>query len=83
MQNKLAAVSALQEFLTRGNLPLGKSEDADGDDIPAAELLEDRVTQATQLLQEVQARWNYVLNNLDQPLQAARAHLVENLDSKN
>lgn len=77
MQNKLAAVSALQEFLTRGNLPLGKSEDADGDDIPAAELLEDRVTQAAQLLQEVQARWNYVLDHLDQPLQAARARLAE------
>ena len=77
MQNKLAAVSALQEFLTRGNLPLGKSEDADGDDIPAAELLEDRVTQAAQLLQEVQTRWNYVLDNLDQQLQAARARLVE------
>ena len=45
IQNKLACLAALKEFVTRGNLPLGKSEDAEGDDIPAAELLQDRVLQ--------------------------------------
>ncbi|MBC3880998.1 FAD/FMN-binding oxidoreductase [Undibacterium sp. LX40W] len=76
IQNKLACAKALQDFVVRGNLPLGKSEDADGDDIPAAELLEDRVAQATQLLNEVTARWTYILEHLDQPLSEARAELV-------
>lgn len=76
IQNKLACAKALQDFVVRGNLPLGKSEDADGDDIPAAELLEDRVAQATQLLNEVTARWTYILEHLDQPLSEARPELV-------
>ena len=76
IQNKLACAKALQDFVVRGNLPLGKSEDADGDDIPAAELLEDRVAQATQLLNEVTARWTYILEHLDQPLSEARTELV-------
>ncbi len=75
IQNKLACVAALKEFVLRGNLPLGKSEDADGDDIPAAELLEDRVSQADQLLSEIQARWTYLLTQLDQPLRDARVEL--------
>ena len=37
-------VDALEEFFMSGNLPLGKSDDAG--EIPAAELLEDRVQQA-------------------------------------
>ncbi|MFZ6800798.1 DUF3683 domain-containing protein [Undibacterium sp. Di24W] len=75
IQNKLACVAALKEFVLRGNLPLGKSEDADGDDIPAAELLEDRVSQANQMLSEVQTRWTYLLTQLDQPLRDARVEL--------
>eukprot|EP01030_Chromulinospumella_sphaerica_P011551 gene11551-11343_t len=72
IQNKLACIAALKEFVLRGNLPLGKSEDADGDDIPAAELLEDRVSQADQLLSDIEARWTYLLTQLDQPLREAR-----------
>jgi FAD/FMN-containing dehydrogenase/Fe-S oxidoreductase len=75
IQNKLACIAALKEFVLRGNLPLGKSEDADGDDIPAAELLEDRVSQADQLLSEIQTRWTYLLTQLDQPLRDARVEL--------
>ncbi|MFA9275910.1 MAG: DUF3683 domain-containing protein [Candidatus Aquirickettsiella gammari] len=75
IQNKLACVAALKDFVLRGNLPLGKSEDADGDDIPAAELLEDRVSQADQLLSDIQARWTYLLTKLDQPLRDARVEL--------
>ncbi|MFZ6818030.1 DUF3683 domain-containing protein [Undibacterium sp. Ji22W] len=75
IQNKLACIAALKEFVLRGNLPLGKSEDVDGDDIPAAELLEDRVSQADQLLSEIQARWTYLLTQLDQPLRDARVEL--------
>ncbi|MBI3711502.1 MAG: DUF3683 domain-containing protein [Burkholderiales bacterium] len=75
IQNKLDCIAALKQFVARGNLPLGKSEDAEGDDIPAAELLEDRVAQAHQLLDDIAARWTYLLTHLDQPLSEARAEL--------
>ncbi|MCX7218285.1 MAG: FAD-binding oxidoreductase, partial [Burkholderiales bacterium] len=54
----------------------GKSEDVDGDDIPAAELLEDRVNQADILLQASEARWTYLLNNLDKPLIDAKSEML-------
>jgi len=76
IQNKLALVAALQDFFAKGNLPLGKSEDVDGDDIPATELLEDRVHQTEALLDATHARWTYVLNNLDKPLIDAKAELI-------
>ena len=38
--------------------------------------MEDRVAQATQLLNEVTARWTYILEHLDQPLSEARTELV-------
>ena len=75
IQNKLKLLDELAVFFARGNLPLGKSEDADGDDIPAAELLEDRVNQAEQLVAETRARWEYVLAHLDTRLADARADL--------
>jgi len=51
IKNKLQLVAGLREFFAAGHLPLGKSEDADANDIPAEELLGDRVTQAEQLLE--------------------------------
>ncbi len=75
IQNKLALVEEMKAFFAKGHLPLGKSEDADGDDIPAAELLEDRVNQADSLLKATEARWTYLLNNLDKPLASAKAEL--------
>ncbi|MBI1770844.1 MAG: DUF3683 domain-containing protein, partial [Burkholderiales bacterium] len=77
IQNKLALLDALKGFFAKRNLPLGKSEDAAGDDIPASELLEDRVNEANALLQAAEARWTYLLNNLDKPLSAAKAELLE------
>ncbi|MBC3884129.1 DUF3683 domain-containing protein [Undibacterium griseum] len=65
IQNKLALLDQLIGFFASGNLPLGKSEDADGDDIPAAELLEDRVNQTETLLQQTRARWTYLQTHLD------------------
>ena len=53
LRNKLELVQALEAFFARGNLPLGKSDDAG--EIPSAELLEDRVQQALALLGEVRA----------------------------
>ncbi|WP_061538836.1 DUF3683 domain-containing protein [Collimonas fungivorans] len=76
VKNKLQLVDELRDFLLKGNLPLGKGDDADGDDIPATEILEDRVHQAEQLLVEVQARWTYLLANLDKPLKDAKDELA-------
>jgi FAD/FMN-containing dehydrogenase len=44
LRNKLALCDALSEFFARSDLPLGKSDDANG--ISSAELLGDRVAQA-------------------------------------
>ena len=68
LKNKLALVEVLRQYFFNGNLPLGKNEDGDGDDIPAAEIFEDRIAQAQTLLSQVQARWQMLLAQLDQPL---------------
>lgn len=68
MQNKLALIDALRGYFASGNLPLGKNEEADSDDIPPAEIFEDRVVEAQTLLDAVQMRWYAVLQQLDQPL---------------
>src|SRR5471032_1395464 len=68
IKNKLQLAADLNAFFAKGNLPLGKSDDAEGEDIPAAEMLEDRVHQAESLLAQAHARWTYLLSNLDQPL---------------
>ncbi|HZT56055.1 MAG TPA: FAD-binding oxidoreductase, partial [Burkholderiaceae bacterium] len=54
---------ALEAFFLRGNLPLGKTDDAN--DIPSAELLEDRVAQALALVREVRALWAGWLTSVD------------------
>jgi FAD/FMN-containing dehydrogenase/Fe-S oxidoreductase len=63
LRNKLALVGALEAFFERGNLPLGKSDDAG--EIASAELLEDRVQQALMLLREVRELWQHWLHHLD------------------
>jgi FAD/FMN-containing dehydrogenase/Fe-S oxidoreductase len=55
LRNKLALCDALIEFFGTGNLPLSKGGDAN--DIPAAELLEDRVAQALALIADMRAQW--------------------------
>jgi FAD/FMN-containing dehydrogenase/Fe-S oxidoreductase len=70
LRNKLALVDRLQALFASGALPLGKSDDAN--EIPSAELLEDRVQQAQALLTEVQALWQGWLDGLDaMPVDAA------------
>jgi FAD/FMN-containing dehydrogenase/Fe-S oxidoreductase len=56
LANKIRLCDELEAFFLKGNLPLGKSDDAN--DIPSAELLEDRVGQALALLAEVRTRWS-------------------------
>ncbi len=63
LRNKIELVDALDGFFAQGNLPLGKADDAA--DIPSAELLEDRVQQARQLLGEVRELWQVWLAHLD------------------
>ncbi|MCW5654625.1 FAD/FMN-binding oxidoreductase [Hydrogenophaga sp.] len=63
LRNKLKLCEALEGFFTRGNLPLGRSDDAS--DIPSAELLEDRVQQALALVRSVRAQWANWLGDVD------------------
>jgi len=63
LRNKLKLCEALEAFFTRGQLPLGKTDDAN--DIPSAELLEDRVQQALALVREVRSRWAGWLRDVD------------------
>lgn len=63
LRNKIRLTHELEAFLSRGNLPLGKSDDAH--EIPAAELLEGRVQQAVALVREVRGRWQSWLGDAD------------------
>ncbi|HYW56914.1 MAG TPA: FAD/FMN-binding oxidoreductase [Polaromonas sp.] len=63
LANKIKLCDALEAFFLKGNLPLGKSDDAG--EIPSAELLEDRVAQAVALVSEVRALWTGWLENVE------------------
>jgi FAD/FMN-containing dehydrogenase/Fe-S oxidoreductase len=63
LANKLKLCNELEAFFAKGQLPLGKSDDAN--DIPSAELLEDRVVQALALVREVRILWQGWLNNVE------------------
>ncbi len=75
LKNKLKLVDALEAFFRNGKLPLGKTDDAN--EIPSAELLEDRVQQALDLLKRVRERWLFVGDQLDTPLRDAQHKLVK------
>ncbi|AJC23304.1 DUF3683 domain-containing protein [Pandoraea pulmonicola] len=66
LKNKLQLVDALEAFFEAGNLPLGKTDDAN--EIPSAELLEDRVQTALALLRDVRARWEFLRDHFELPL---------------
>ncbi|MGX6565086.1 DUF3683 domain-containing protein [Cupriavidus necator] len=74
IKSKLKLVDTLEAFFARGNLPLGRSDDAN--EIPSAELLEDRVQHALTLLREIRARWCYLQDHMDVPLTQAKASLI-------
>ncbi|MFY4698298.1 DUF3683 domain-containing protein [Burkholderia glumae] len=75
IKNKLQLLDALEAFFRTGDLPLGKSDDAN--EIPSAELLEDRVQHALELLRQVRARWEFLRERLDMPLREAQHYLVQ------
>src|SRR5206468_412088 len=63
LRNKIQLAGELEAFFARGNLPLGRQDDAG--EIPRAELLEDRVQQAIGLIRDVRAQWQDWLDNVD------------------
>lgn len=69
IKNKLQLASELRTYLSGGHLPLEKSDDAgNSDSVARDEIMGDRPQQAVALVDAVQARWTYVLANLDQKL---------------
>src|SRR5450830_705669 len=77
IKNKLQLADALSEFFAKGNLPIGKSDDASDDRVDDAEMLGDRAEQAQQLLAQVTARWTCLLAQLDRPLADVKRELAE------
>lgn len=63
LRNKIQLADELELFFARGNLPLGRQDDAG--EIPSAELLEDRVQQAIALVREVRGQWQHWLDEVD------------------
>ena len=55
LKNKLQLLDALEHYLHKETLPLGKEEDEFA--IPSAELFGDRLQQASDLIASVRARW--------------------------
>jgi FAD/FMN-containing dehydrogenase/Fe-S oxidoreductase len=70
IKNKLAMVAALDEYLC-SDVPVGKSGDAEVDKLPKTDILGDRIEQALALLDQTQARWQYLLDHMDTPLAQA------------
>ncbi len=64
LANKIRLADELEAFLTRGDLPLGRHDDAG--EIPSAELLEDRVAQALDQVRQVRAIWRDWLGDVEQ-----------------
>ncbi|OVZ58406.1 FAD-linked oxidase [Pigmentiphaga sp. NML030171] len=66
-RNKLRLIDRLAEFFD-GELPVGKSEDGEGEKLSREEILGDRAVQALELLESVRERWNWILRSMDLPL---------------
>ena len=74
LRNKLKFCAELESFLERGNLPLGKSDDAS--EIPSAELLEDRVAQALAVVRDVRDLWQNWLTNVESLFSQLQDHTL-------
>jgi FAD/FMN-containing dehydrogenase/Fe-S oxidoreductase len=62
LRNKIALADRLEALFEQGNLPLGKSDEAER---PSDELLQDRVQQALVLIRDVRAQWQHWNQHLD------------------
>ncbi|HEY0586789.1 MAG TPA: FAD/FMN-binding oxidoreductase [Pseudoduganella sp.] len=76
IKNKLQLAEELREFLAADKLPIGKSDDASDDKVGYDEMLGDRQAQALALVDQVHARWTFILANLDKPLAEVRGDLL-------
>jgi FAD/FMN-containing dehydrogenase/Fe-S oxidoreductase len=74
LANKLRLTEQLRLQLA-GPLPLARSDDAELDRMPAAEVLGDRPARALQLVDDVQERWRWLAANLDTRVRDARGEL--------
>ncbi|GAA6143427.1 FAD/FMN-binding oxidoreductase [Hydrogenophaga sp. 5NK40-0174] len=72
LRNKLKLCDELSSYFQKGNLPLGKTDDASG--IPSAEWLEDRVQQALALVDEVRSIWAGWLQNISVHFEELQDH---------
>jgi len=75
IKNKLELLDGLQAFLA-GEFGLGKTGDVEFDRLPRAEVLGDRVEQASELVQFARKRWTYLLTQFDRPLGEALPELT-------
>jgi FAD/FMN-containing dehydrogenase/Fe-S oxidoreductase len=74
LANKIRLADELEAFFSRGNLPLGRQDDAG--EIPSAELLEDRVGQALALVREVRALWQGWLDGVERLFPQLQDHTL-------
>ncbi len=74
LRNKLKLCAELEAFLARGNLPLGKVEDAS--EMPSAELLEERVAQALSVVRDVRDLWQNWLTRVDELFPQLQDHTL-------
>jgi FAD/FMN-containing dehydrogenase/Fe-S oxidoreductase len=72
LRNKIKLADELEAFFRRGNLPLGKLDDAN--EIPSAELLEDRVGQALSVIHEVRGQWQSWLSGVEALFPQLQSH---------
>ncbi len=63
LRNKLALCDALLAFFAQPRLPLGRHDD--DAQVPTEELLEDRVAQARDLIEQVRGQWRGWLDDVD------------------
>ena len=75
-RNKIRLIDALEVRLLEP-LPITKLEGGSAEGISREELLSDRTRDATLLLVDVKARWQWLLDNLDMPLKQAREHFTQ------
>jgi FAD/FMN-containing dehydrogenase/Fe-S oxidoreductase len=73
--NKLALIGALEQVFA-APLPLARAEDTELGNLPDAEVIGERGSQARQLLADVCGRWQWLAEHLDTGLEAALPQLA-------
>ncbi|HQD84488.1 MAG TPA: FAD-binding oxidoreductase, partial [Quisquiliibacterium sp.] len=74
-RNKLRLLDELDRVFD-GPLPRGKALDADADPFAADELVTEHVRKARAVIASARARWQFLLDEIDRPLSAARDRLA-------